>query len=134
MRPTTTESARRSLIVDQQTVDRYFPGQDPSWETHSPNDRRQRPKKKWYVIVGVVPHLKVYGYDEPASPLPQFYLPMLQQPQTGLVMSFCAHRPRRKPSERPLRQIVASLDAAQPVFEVLGPCNNAWRKPGRRRG
>ena len=114
-RPNDNRDAPPVLIVDQQTVDRYFPGQDPIGKRIRLTTDDGGPKM--HTIVGVVPHLKVYGYDEPASPLPQFYLPMLQKPQTGLVMLLRTSSPAET-LERPLRQIVASLDAAQPVFEV----------------
>ena len=42
---------------------------------------------------------------------------MLQQPQTGLVILLRTSLPAEA-LEKPLRQIVASLDPAQPVFEV----------------
>ena len=67
-------------------------------------------------IVGVVPHVKVYGFDEPTS-LPQIYLPILQQPQTGLVILLRTSLPLES-LEKSLRQIVASLDPAQPVFDL----------------
>jgi putative ABC transport system permease protein len=66
-------------------------------------------------VVGVVPHLKVYGFEE-TTVLPQTYLSMRQQPQTGLVVLL---RTTLSPKslEKPVREIVASLDPAQPAFE-----------------
>jgi ABC-type antimicrobial peptide transport system permease subunit len=66
-------------------------------------------------IVGVVPHLKVYGFDE-TTVLPQGYLPMAQQFQTGLV-ALLRTSLSPKSFEKPVRDIVASLDSAQPAFE-----------------
>jgi len=113
--PNDTPDAPPVLIVDQLTVDKYFHGQDPIGKRIriSTDDSG----RKMRTIVGVVPRLKVYGFDEPTNPLPQFYLPMLQQPQSGLVMLLRTSLPADA-LEKPLRQIVASLDPAQPVFEV----------------
>jgi len=48
--------------------------------------------------------------------LPQAYLPITQQPQTGLVVLLRTSL-APKSLERPVRDIVASLDPAQPAFE-----------------
>ena len=109
-----TKDAPPIMIVDQLMVDRYFQGRDPIGKRiRIATDDSGR---KMRTIVGVVPRLKVYGYDEVAS-LPQIYLPMLQQPQTGLVILLRTSLPSES-LEKSLRQIVASLDSAQPVFEV----------------
>jgi putative ABC transport system permease protein len=70
---------------------------------------------EYRTIVGVVPHLKVYGFGE-VTTLPQAYLPMTQQPQTELVVLLRTALPP-KSLEKPVREIVASLDRAQPAFE-----------------
>ena len=109
-----TKDAPPIMIVDQLMADRYFKGKDPIGKririVSDDSGRKMR------TIVGVVPHLKVYGFDEPTS-LPQVYLPILQQPQTGLVILLRTVLPPES-LEKSLRQIVASLDPAQPVFEV----------------
>ena len=87
--------------------------------TQSGNASRCTPATKGAIefrtIVGVVPHLKVYGFEE-TTVLPQAYLPMTQMPQTGLVVLL---RTTLSPKslEKPVRDIVASLDPAQPAFE-----------------
>ncbi|MBA3833449.1 MAG: ABC transporter permease [Chthoniobacterales bacterium] len=112
--PNETKSAPPILIVDQLMADRYFPGQDPIGKRI--RIQTDDSGRKMRTIVGVVPHLKVYGFDEQTS-LPQIYLPMLQQPQTGLVILLRTSLPPDS-LEKSLRDIVASLDPAQPVFEV----------------
>jgi ABC-type antimicrobial peptide transport system permease subunit len=59
--------------------------------------------------------LKAYGFEE-TTVLPQAYLPMTQLPETGLVVLL---RTTLSPKsfEKPVREIVASLDPAQPAFE-----------------
>jgi len=66
-------------------------------------------------IVGVVSRMKLYGFNE-ITPLAQGYIPQTQQPNTALVLLLRTTAPART-LERPLRQAVASLDAAQPVFD-----------------
>ncbi len=109
-----TQDAPPVLIVDQMLAARYFPGQDAVGKrVRMSTDEKKG--KQYRTIVGVVPHLKVYGFEE-ITALPQAYLPMTQQPQTGLVVLL---RTSLSPKnlEKPVRQIVASLDPAQPAFE-----------------
>ena len=102
------------LIVDQLMADRYFPGQDAVGKRIRMSTG-EKGEREYRTIVGVVPHLKVYGFEE-TTVLPQAYLPMTQQPQTGLVVLL---RTTLSPKslEKPVREIVASLDPAQPAFE-----------------
>jgi len=109
-----TKSAAPVLIVDQLMADRYFPGQSAVGkriEMHTGD----KGVAEYRTIVGVVPHLKVYGFEE-VTTLPQAYLPMAQTPQTGLVVLLRTALPP-KSFEKPVRDIVASLDPAQPAFE-----------------
>jgi len=102
------------IIVDQLLADRYFPGQDAVGKRIRMHTG-EKGEREFRTIVGVVPHLKVYGFEE-VTVLPQAYLPITQQPQTGLVVLL---RTTLSPKslEKPVRDIVASLDPAQPAFE-----------------
>ncbi len=102
------------MIVDQMFAERYFPAQDAVGKRVRMSTG-EKGEREFRTIIGVVPHLKVYGFEEVAV-LPQAYLPMTQQPQTGLVALL---RTSLSPAslERPVREIVASLDPAQPAFE-----------------
>jgi predicted permease len=103
-----------AIIVDQLLAERYFPGQEAVGKRLKMHTGKEG-AVEYRNIVGVVPHLKVHGFDE-TTVLPQAYLPMAQQPQTGLVVLLrTALSP--KSLERPVRDIVASLDPAQPAFE-----------------
>ena len=106
-----TKEVPAVLIVDQLLADRFYPGQDPIGKRIKINGNT------WRTIVGVVPHLKVYGFEETVV-LPQAYLPITQLPQTGLVVLL---RTTLSPKslEKPVRDIVASLDPAQPAFEFM---------------
>jgi len=108
--PNDTKDTPPVLIIDQGIAEHWFPGQDPIGKRVRINNN------VWRTIIGVAPHLKVYGFDDTLS-LPQVYLPQTQQPQTGVVILLRTSLPAAT-LERPLRQIVASLDPAQPVFDI----------------
>jgi putative ABC transport system permease protein len=112
--PMDTKEAPPVIIVDQMFVDRYFQGQDAigkhiRMHTGEHGDNEDR------TIVGVVPHLKVYGFEETVV-LPQAYLPAKQISTTGLVVLLRTTL-APKSLEKPVRDIVASLDPAQPAFD-----------------
>src|SRR5205807_10169668 len=102
------------MIIDQLLADRYFPGEDAIGKRIRMSTG-ERGAREYRTIVGVVPHLKVYGFEE-VTVLPQAYLPMAQQPSTGLV-ALLRTSLSPKSLEKPVRDIVASLDPAQPAFE-----------------
>jgi putative ABC transport system permease protein len=109
-----TKDVAPVMIIDQLLADRYFPGQDAVGKRIRMSTG-EKGEREYRTIVGVVPHLKVYGFEE-NTVLPQAYLPMTQQPQTGLVV-LLRTTPSPKSLEKPVRDIVASLDRAQPAFE-----------------
>ena len=112
--PTDKKGAPPVIIVSQLFVDRYFQGQDPIGKhirmrtgEHGENEQR--------TIVGVVPHLKVYGFEETVI-LPQAYLPAKQISANGMVVLLRTTL-NPKSLEKPVRDIVASLDPSQPAFD-----------------
>jgi putative ABC transport system permease protein len=109
-----TKDQPPAIIVDQLLAERYFPGQDAVGKRLKMHTGGEG-KEEFRNIVGVVPHLKVYGFEETVV-LPQAYIPITQLPQTGLVVLL---RTTLSPKslEKPVRDIVASLDPAQPAFE-----------------
>jgi putative ABC transport system permease protein len=108
------KEAPPAIIIDQLLAERYFPGQDAVGKRLKMHTGGQG-AIEFRNIVGVAPHLKVYGFEE-TTVLPQAYIPMAQMPQTGLVVLL---RTTLSPKslEKPVRDIVASLDPAQPAFE-----------------
>ena len=110
-----TKEAPPVIIIDQLLADRYFPGEDAVGKRIGMYVGGENEQRLDRTVVGVAPHLKVYGFEE-TTVLPQAYLPMRQQPQTGLVVLL---RTTLSPKslEKPVRDIVASLDPAQPAFE-----------------
>jgi putative ABC transport system permease protein len=102
-------------IVDQLLAEKYFPGEDPIGKRLKMSVALEH-GREWRTIIGVVPHLKVYGFDEEVS-LPQVLLPLTQSPQNRLVVLLRSSLPMQN-LERPLQEMVASIDPAQPVFEL----------------
>jgi putative ABC transport system permease protein len=111
--PEDNKNAPRVLIVDQLFAQRYFPGKDPLGKrVRMQTDEHGR---NMLTIVGVVPHLKVYGFEEPGG-LPQAYIPQRQVAQTSLVLLLRSSL-GEEGLERTIQQVVASVDPTQPVFE-----------------
>jgi putative ABC transport system permease protein len=110
-----TKEAPPAIIIDQLTADRYFPGQDPIGKRIGMFVGGENDQRLYRTIIGVAPHLKVYGFEE-TTVLPQAYLSMRQHPQNGLVVLLRTSL-APKSLEKPVRDIVASLDPAQPAFE-----------------
>jgi putative ABC transport system permease protein len=110
-----TKEAPPVIIIDQLTADRYFPGEDAVGKRIGMYVGGENDQRVYRTVVGVVPHLKIYGFEETVV-MPQAYLSMRQQPQNGLVVLL---RTTLSPKslEKPVRDIVASLDPAQPAFE-----------------
>src|SRR6266404_4600679 len=74
--PLDKKGAPPVIIVDQMFVDRYFQGQDPIGK-HIRMHTGEHGENEDRLIVGIVPHLKVYGFEETVV-LPQAYVPMKQ--------------------------------------------------------
>ena len=105
------------VIIDQTLADMTFKGQDPigkrllvDTEEDSSNGPRLRE------IIGVVPHLKMRGYDD-ATPVPSFFFPQTQIGRPNLVLLVRASG-NVKRLEKSVREIITRLDPAQPIFDV----------------
>jgi len=102
-------------IIDQFLADRYFPGKDPIGKKLRMQVNAQQ-GRQWRTIIGVVPHIKAYGFEETTAQ-PQVWLPFTQSPQNNLVVLLRTSLPPQS-LENQLRSIISSLDPSQPVFEV----------------
>lgn len=113
--PEDTAEAPRVCMVDQSLVEKHFPNVDPIGRQITMHTDVE--KKEPFTIVGVVPRLKVYGFDEDAVQLPQIYLPNAQAKARTFFMVL---RTSQSPQsiEPLLRSIVGSQDPAVPVYEL----------------
>jgi predicted permease len=107
------------IMVDQTLADMAFPKQDPLGKRlllDSESDSSGGPRL--YEIIGVVPHLKMRGYDD-AMPVPALFFSQAQVGRTNLVLLVRASG-NVKRLEKSVRDIIARLDPTQPVFDVRG--------------
>jgi ABC-type antimicrobial peptide transport system permease subunit len=105
------------VIIDQTLADMTFKGQDPIGKrlmVDTEADNSDGPRL--HEIIGVVPHLKLRGYDD-ATPVPAFFFPQTQVGRTNLVLLVRASG-NVKRLEKSVREIITRLDPAQPVFDV----------------
>lgn len=105
------------IIIDQTLADTTFKGQDPIGKrllVDTESDSSDGPKL--HEIIGVVPHLKLRGYDD-ATPVPSFFFPQAQVGRTNLVLLVRASG-NVKRLEKSVREIITRLDPVQPVFDV----------------
>ncbi len=110
---TDTRESTPVIVVDQLYVDRFLSGQDPLGKRIRMTSDG---KHVFRTIIGVTPRLKVYGFEESVS-LPRAYLAQTQIGNDDLVLLIRSSAAPRI-LEKPIRQIVSSLDPAQPVFEI----------------
>ncbi|HKP02914.1 MAG TPA: ABC transporter permease [Chthoniobacterales bacterium] len=106
------------VIIDQLLADTTFKGQDPIGKRLMVDTESDVVEggQRLYEIVGVVPHLKMRGYDD-AMPTPAFFFPETQIGRTNLTL-LVRGSGNVKRLEKPIRDIVARLDPTQPVFDV----------------
>lgn len=110
-RATDTADAPRVAVVNEQLAQLYWPGRDPLGKRFRLNDNRG----PWVEIVGLAKTSKYVGITE--SPVEFVYFPYKQRPQP--MMALLAES-IDDPSSlvEPLREVVRSLDANQPIYNV----------------
>ena len=112
-----TATSPKVVIVDQTLADMTFKGQDAIGKrilVDTESDSSEGPAL--HEIVGIVPHLKMRGYND-AMPTPAFFFPQTQVGRTSLVLHVRGTG-NLKRLEKPIRDIMGRLDSAQPVFDV----------------
>ena len=102
-------------VIDQLLADKFFPGEDPVGKRlrMDPGDTG---KTRMWEIIGVVGRIKARAFDD-IDTLPVVYLPQRQVERTNYTLLVRSNMPAGS-LEKPIREAVASIDPAQPVFEV----------------
>jgi putative ABC transport system permease protein len=111
-----TATSPKVVIIDQVLADLTFKGQDPIGKrimVDTESDSSEGPAL--HEIVGIVPHIKMRGYDD-AIPTPAFFFPQTQVGRSGFVLHLRGSGNLMR-LEKPIRETVARLDPTQPLHE-----------------
>ena len=109
---TDTATSRHVAVINQFMADQYWPHQDPIGKRF----RADGPGGDWIQVVGVTKTGTYLAFGEPR--LSFFYVPMSQQPP-GRMTLLVETRGDAAALTGPVRGLVRSIDAHQPVFSVL---------------
>jgi putative ABC transport system permease protein len=111
-----TMNSPRVIVIDQDVAEKYFPGEDPIGKRISIDSGNDNEGSVLHEIVGIVARMKFHGFDE-VAPLPLIYFSQAQAQRNSLIL-FVRAGAGLQALEKLIRQIVSSIDPAQPVFEV----------------
>ncbi|HKQ37483.1 MAG TPA: ABC transporter permease [Verrucomicrobiae bacterium] len=111
-----SKNSPRVVVIDQDAADRYFPGEDPIGQRLLLDAGNDSEGNVLYQIIGVVARMRFHGFDE-VTPLPVVYFSQAQAQRNSLTL-FVRASGNVVALERPIREMVSSIDPAQPVFEV----------------
>ena len=105
----------RVVIIDQAMVEQYFPGEDPIGKRISVDAGNDDEGYVMSEIVGVVARMRFHAVDEMA-PLPVIYCSLGQVQRTSLAL-FVRSTSGLATLEKPIRDIIGSIDPALAVFD-----------------
>ncbi len=111
-----TTNSPRVVIIDQPLADQYFPGEDPIGKRLYVDAGNDDEGYVFHEIVGVVGRMRFQAIDEMA-PLPVIYCSQAQAQRNSLTILVRAGSGVTS-LEKPIRDIVTSIDPAQPVFDA----------------
>jgi putative ABC transport system permease protein len=111
-----TKDSPRVVIIDQAMAEQYFPGEDPIGKRMSVDAGNDEEGYVMSEIVGVVARMRFHAIDEMAS-LPVIYCSMAQAQRTSLDL-FVRSGASAASLEKSIRDVVSSIDPAQPVFDA----------------
>jgi predicted permease len=111
-----TKDSPRVVIIDQALAEQYFPGEDPIGKRISVDAGNDEEGYVLHEVIGVVARMRFHAIDEMA-PLPVIYCSLAQAQRTSFAL-FVRASAGLTSLEKPIRDIVSSIDPAQPVFDV----------------
>jgi predicted permease len=111
-----TPDSPRVIVVDQALADQIFPGEDPIGKRLMVDVGNDDEGYALAEIIGIVARMRFHAFDETVQ-LPLIYCPMNQAYRSGLGL-FVRAGSGAALLEKPIRDIVRSIDPAQPVFDV----------------
>ena len=107
-----------AILVNQRFVARFFPGEDPIGRRI--REGTSESQEDWKTIVGVVPDLRMEGFDSDVNEQAGYYAPLAQRDQRFISIAV------RLPGGDPLaltaevRAAVRSVDSDLPIYWVRG--------------
>jgi predicted permease len=110
-RVTDTATSPHVAVVNEEVARHYWPGKDPIGRRFRLNDRNG----PWFEIVGVAKTVKYLWIAE--APMEFLYLPLAQHPRPRMIL-LAQSITDPLTLVAPLRAIVHSLDANQPIYDV----------------
>ena len=111
-----TTASPRVVIIDQALAEQYFPGEDPIGRRLSVDAGNDEEGYVMHEIVGVVARMRFHAIDEMA-PLPVIYCAESQAQRTSFTL-FVRAGSGLMSLQKPIRDLVSSIDPAQPIFDV----------------
>ncbi|HET9858128.1 MAG TPA: ABC transporter permease, partial [Chthoniobacterales bacterium] len=111
-----TPNSPRVIVVDQTLAEQIFPGEDPIGKRLMVDVGNDEEGYALAEIVGVVARMRFHAFDETVQ-LPVIYCSMTQAYRSGFGL-FVRAGSAPASLEKPIRDIVRSIDSAQPVFDV----------------
>ena len=110
-RVTDTAGAPNVAVVNEEVAKHYWPGKDPVGRRFRLKDHNN----PWFEIVGVAKTVKYLWIAE--KPMEFLYLPLAQHPQQRMIL-LAESSADPLTLVAPLRDVVHSLDANQPIYDV----------------
>ena len=111
-----TANSPRVIVIDQALAEQYFRGEDPLGKRLSVDVGNDDEGYAFAEIIGVVARMRFHAFDETA-PVPVIYCSTAQAYRAGLGL-FVRAGSGVKALDKPIRDIVSSIDPNQPVFDV----------------
>ena len=110
-------------IVNQRFADRFFHGENPVGRRF--REGRADSRQEWKTIVGVVPNLRMEGFD-PGVDAAGYYVPWEQRDRTWATMVVQVRGGDPMAVTHSVRDIVRSLDGDLPVYQVRPMADVLW--------
>ena len=110
-----TTNSPRVIVVDQALAEQIFPGEDPIGKRLMVDVGNDNESYAVAEIIGVVAPMRFHPLDE-AMQFPLIYASMTQAYRSGFGLFVRAAGAASL--EKPIREIVHSIDPAQPVYDV----------------
>src|SRR5881398_605269 len=111
-----TKDSPRVIIIDQAMAEQFFLGEDPIGKRLAVDAGNDEEGYVMSEIVGVVARMRFHAIDEMA-PLPLIYCSMAQAQRTSLCL-FVRSSMSAASLSKSIRDVVASIDPNQPVFDA----------------